>query len=120
MSDRTDAVLVDRSDSNAGGSGRFRSRLGALVYWFKKSRDAWKQKYMDLKAEVHRMKVRIRDVAKSRDRWREQAEVSETRVAQLQAELERLQAYVSEPPQDPIKTRPTPRRPRAANRLQAA
>jgi predicted nuclease with TOPRIM domain len=91
--------------------------LGALVYWFRKSRDAWKRKYRDLKAEVHRMKVRVADLIKSRDRWRERAEVSEAKVAELQSELERLQAYVSEPPNDQIKTQPTIGGRRAPKRL---
>jgi len=106
MSDRIDGMGMAQLNGDEDGSTRFRSRLGALVYWFKKSRDGWKRKYMEVKVEMHRMKVRVADVLKSRDRWRERAEVSETKVAQMQAEIERLQAYLSEPAEEPIKTQP--------------
>ena len=43
--------------------------------WFLgRSRDRWKQKYMDLKAEAGRLQRRVADVGKSREKWRDEAE----------------------------------------------
>jgi len=104
MSDRTGGLGVAPRDLDEGSSTRGRRRLGALVYWFKKSRESWKQKYMDLKVELHRTKVRVADVLRSRDRWRARAEISEAKVAEMHVELERLRTYLSEPAEEPIKT----------------
>lgn len=49
---------------------QYRSRARALAGFFKKSRDAWKGKYMELKTELKRLKVRVRDVVRSREQWR--------------------------------------------------
>ena len=117
MSDLANGMVLDDSDLNGSGYGQSGRRWDALAYWLEKSRDAWKQKYMNLKAEVHRMNVRVADVLKSRERWKQRAEDSEAQIAQLQAELERLQACLSEPPDDPIKTQSVGCRPPAPKRL---
>jgi uncharacterized protein YlxW (UPF0749 family) len=52
------------------------------VWFLKRSRDGWKQKYQQLKAEAKRLQNRVADVTKSRDRWRAQAEAAELRLAQ--------------------------------------
>ena len=55
--------------------------------WFlKRSRDNWKNKYMNLKAERKRLDNRVRDVSKSRDQWAGEARELAQRVAQLEAE----------------------------------
>ena len=103
MSDRIDGLGVALRDLDEGGSTGGRRRLVPLVYWFKKSRDSWKRKFTDSRVELHRTKVRVADVLRSRDRWRECAEISEAKVAEMHAELERLQTYLSEPAEEPIK-----------------
>ena len=40
--------------------------------WFLgRSRDLWKQKYMDLKTEARRLERRVADVGESREKWRD-------------------------------------------------
>jgi chromosome segregation ATPase len=55
--------------------------------WFLcRSRDSWKQKYMELKAEAGRLERRVADVTKSREKWRHEAEESRRRVQELEAQ----------------------------------
>jgi predicted nucleic acid-binding Zn-ribbon protein len=55
--------------------------------WFLgRSRDLWKQKYMDLKAEAGRLERRVADVGKSREKWRDEAEELRRRVQELEAQ----------------------------------
>jgi uncharacterized protein (DUF3084 family) len=57
--------------------------------WFLgRSRDRWKQKYMDLKADSKRLSQRVADVSRSRDRWRREAESLRAQSAELQARLD--------------------------------
>lgn len=54
--------------------------------WFlRRSRDLWKNKYMDLKAETKRMQNRVYDVGKSREHWRKETEQLTRRVQELEA-----------------------------------
>jgi chromosome segregation ATPase len=60
--------------------------------WFLgRSRDRWKQKYMDLKAEAERLQRRVADVGKSREKWRDEAEELRRRVQELEAQTAVLQ-----------------------------
>jgi SMC interacting uncharacterized protein involved in chromosome segregation len=60
--------------------------------WFLgRSRDNWKDKYMELKADRKRLQNRVRDVSESRELWRGRAEESARRVAELEAEIAALQ-----------------------------
>lgn len=60
--------------------------------WFLgRSRDLWKQKYMDLKADEKRMQNRVADVTKSREKWRKEAEELRQRVQELEAQTAALQ-----------------------------
>lgn len=64
--------------------------------WFlKRSRALWKKKYGQLKADEKRLKNRVNDVTKSRERWREEAEQSKTRVRELEAEVAALQQQLA-------------------------
>lgn len=55
---------------------RYKSRPGALAWCFRKSRDLWKAKYQDLKASAKRLTNRVAELTKSRDHWRNEAEVA--------------------------------------------
>jgi hypothetical protein len=60
--------------------------------WFLgRSRDRWKQKYMDLRAEAGRLQRRVADVAKSREKWRHDTEELRRRVQELEAQTVALQ-----------------------------
>ena len=94
------SVAIQGTRSEGGTSTRhYRSPARALAWFFKKSRDGWKKKYMALKAELKRTKVRVRDVVRSREKWRARAEQAEAKLAEMQAEVERLQALVGSPPE---------------------
>lgn len=73
---------------------RFRSPTRVLARWFQRSRDNWKQKYMELKSELKRSQVRVHDMEQSRQQWREKAEAKERELAALQAELQELQRQI--------------------------
>jgi len=74
----------------------FLSPIRVLARSFQRSRAKWKQKYQDLKVELHRWKVRVHDVNESRDRWKEQAEVRQRELVALQAQLTELQRQLGE------------------------
>jgi predicted RNase H-like nuclease (RuvC/YqgF family) len=73
--------------------------------WFLgRSRDGWKRKYMDLKAEAVRLKRRVADVTKSREKWRRESEELRQRVRELEAETvvlkEQTAAFKNNGPQE--------------------
>lgn len=70
----------------------YKSRPGALIWFFRKSRDGWKRKYQDLKATEKTYKNRIADLTQSREHWRTQAEQVGQRLAAADAELAELRA----------------------------
>jgi hypothetical protein len=64
--------------------------------WFLgRSRDLWKQKYMDLKAEAGRLERRVADVGTSREKWRDEAEELRRRVQELEAQTAVLKEQVA-------------------------
>ena len=63
--------------------------------WFlRKSRDLWKKKYADLKAQCKRDRQRVVDMERSRAQWRDQAERTARDLDAFQAENARLRAAV--------------------------
>ena len=72
----------------------YRSRTKQLAAWLLESRDALREKYRSVKVELKRLKVRVADVTKSRDSWRQRTEASNQQVLALQAEVKRLTAAV--------------------------
>jgi SMC interacting uncharacterized protein involved in chromosome segregation len=55
--------------------------------WFlQRSRNNWKQKYMELKADQKRLQNRVNDVSKSREQWREDAKQTTQRLEEKEAE----------------------------------
>jgi|ERR1700678_3128012 chromosome segregation ATPase len=73
----------------------YTSRPGALIWFFRKSRDGWKKKYQDLKATIKGFKNQIAAVTKSREQWRLKAEQSSERVSALEAEVTELRAQAA-------------------------
>ena len=73
----------------------YKSRPGALIWFFRKSRDGWKRKYQDLKAAEKGSKNRIADLTKSRERWRTEAQRLGERLAASQAEVAELRARLA-------------------------
>ena len=83
-------------DGQGNALKRFRSPLRVLAASFQRSRDRWKQKCMDVKAELKRLKVRVSDVGKSRDAWRDKAETKQRQLEALQSQVQSLQEQLSE------------------------
>ena len=76
-------------------SNDYTSRPGALIWFFRKSRDRWKKKHHDLRATVKGFKNQIAAVTKSREQWRLKAEQASGRVSELEAEVASLRAQVA-------------------------
>jgi hypothetical protein len=68
----------------------YTSRPGALIWFFRKSRDSWKRKHQDVKATIKGFKNQIAAVTKSREQWRLNAEQASERVSALEAEIREL------------------------------
>ena len=73
----------------------YKSRPGALIWFFKKSRNNWKQKYQALKASVKALKNQLAALTRSRADWRAKAEAAGRRAAALEAELAALRGHVA-------------------------
>jgi SMC interacting uncharacterized protein involved in chromosome segregation len=64
--------------------------------WFlRRSRDNWKAKYTELKADAKRLQNRVNDVSKSREKWRGETEDLQARVSQLEAEKAAMQEQLA-------------------------
>jgi chromosome segregation ATPase len=85
---------MDATAESTGTQTReeYRSRPGALIWFFRKSRDRWKRKYQDLKATVKGFKNQIAAVTKSREQWRQKAEESSERISALEIQMTELRA----------------------------
>jgi len=75
---------------------KYRSRPKQLARWLLESRDTLREKYQKLKADCKRLTVRVSDVSRSRDNWKQRAEVSDKQVQAMQAEIERLSALLEQ------------------------
>ena len=73
----------------------YKSRPGALVWFFKKSRNNWKDKYQSLKANLKGLKNQLAAVTRSRQRWRTEAGLAARRVDALEAELAEVRSRVA-------------------------
>jgi len=85
---------MDATTETVPASARedYTSRPGALIWFFRKSRDNWKRKYQDLKSTEKGHKDRIADLTKSREQWRLKAEQAAQRLSALEAENSALLA----------------------------
>ena len=64
--------------------------------WFlQRSRENWKNKYMQVKTDAKRLQNRVNDVTKSREKWREDAKQRTERVRELEAEIAALQEQLA-------------------------
>ncbi len=84
----------------------FRSRLSALVWFFRKSRDGWKKKYQEVKQDVRGFRSELRDVRRSREKWRLRVEELERENRTLREELAKSRSERSDAPSPPALRRP--------------
>ena len=73
----------------------YKSRPGALIWFFRKSRDRWKTKYHDVKTTVKALKNQIAAVTRSREQWRLKAQRACEHLSALEAEVAGLRARVA-------------------------
>jgi hypothetical protein len=73
----------------------YKSRPGALIWFFKKSRDNRKDKYRSLKVSVQGLKNQLAAVTRSRAEWRAEAEGAGRRAAALEAELAEVRGRIA-------------------------
>lgn len=90
-----EATVADVETTPTQPRKDYTSRPGALVWFFRKSRDRWKLKYQDLKATIKGYKNRIADLSKSRAQWRDKAEQAGERLSALEAEVAELREKVA-------------------------
>jgi chromosome segregation ATPase len=85
---------MDATAESTGVQAReeYSSRPGALIWFFRKSRDQWKRKHRDLKATVKGFKNQIAAVTKSREQWRQKAEEASERISALEIQMTELRA----------------------------
>lgn len=79
-------------DTQAPAREGYSSRPGALIWFFRKSRDQWEAKCRAAKDELKRQKNRAADLSRSRDHWRAEAERDGRRAAELEAEVADLRS----------------------------
>jgi uncharacterized coiled-coil DUF342 family protein len=79
---------MPRCEPNDQEAGGYRSPAQALVRFFQKSRDLWKEKYKKLQERLKAFRTELRDLRRSRDRWRAKAEALEEKVEELHGKLQ--------------------------------
>ena len=65
----------------------FKSPAARLARLFRKSRDAWKQRAAGKQRTLKKMRITVRDLAASRDHWREVARRQAQQITDLRARL---------------------------------
>ena len=65
-------------------NGTLRSKQ-VLVWWYRKSRDQWKQRSAKLQEKLRGSKVNVRDLRQSRKTWRTRAEIAEGELREFRA-----------------------------------
>jgi|SRR5437660_6515079 len=73
------------------GKPKYKTPRWVQVWFLSRSRDSWKRKYQELKADAKRLQNRVNDVTKSRAQWREEAEQLSQQVQELEAQNAALQ-----------------------------
>ena len=83
-----DASIAGKATAEARqqGTKEYKSRPGALVWFFRKSRDLWKSKCQELRAALKQLKNRVADLTKSREQWKLKAEQTNNQLTVLEAE----------------------------------
>jgi predicted nucleic acid-binding Zn-ribbon protein len=90
-----DATITNQNTACDQDSAGYKSRPGALIWCFRKSRDRWKNKHQELKSSLKKYQNRVADVTKSREQWRLKAETASQRLDTLEAENAELMARIS-------------------------
>jgi peptidoglycan hydrolase CwlO-like protein len=90
-----DKEIHMNTTNHDGNSTEYTSPPWAQRWFLKRSRDNWKKKYMDLKADAKRLQNRVNDVTKSREKWCDDTKKLTERVQTLEAENAALQEQLA-------------------------
>jgi molecular chaperone GrpE (heat shock protein) len=74
----------------------FRTPPRILIPKLVRSRDKWKAKATARKHQLHKEKIHSRDLALSRQRWKDRAVAAEQKLQELQEQLQRTQADLAQ------------------------
>lgn len=64
----------------------FKSSVYRLAYFFKKSRDQWKDRALEKQGRIKALMVKIRDSSNSREKWKQKAKELEQRLNEILAD----------------------------------
>jgi len=67
----------------------YKSHSSRLARFFKDSRDGWKQKALERQERLRAADVKVRDLTKSRDKWKLETKEAKKRIEQLEKEIEK-------------------------------
>lgn len=80
---------MDATTSQDGQPKTYKTPRWVQVWFLRRSRDNWKRKHQQLKAQAKRLANRVNDVSKSRQRWQEQVKRLQQENAALKAALKK-------------------------------
>jgi peptidoglycan hydrolase CwlO-like protein len=83
------SATIERSDLRS-------RRPGAVIWSLGRSVKTWKAKAQNLRGELRRLQNRVRDVHKSREQWKQQAEQAKAEASAMQAEFASLKERLKE------------------------
>jgi hypothetical protein len=90
-----DATMIDCDAAQDQSTAGYKSRPGALIWCFRKSRDRWKKKHQTLKSTLKTFKNRVADVTKSREQWRFKAEAARQQLDVLEGQNIELRTRIA-------------------------
>jgi len=61
----------------------YKSSIHRLVHIFKKGRDIWKNRALERQKTIKALMVKVRDLLKSRDNWKQRAKAAENELHQI-------------------------------------
>ncbi len=68
----------------------YKSTPSRLARFFKESRDGWKQKAVARQSKLRAADVKVRDLTKSRDKWKREAKEAKQHLEQLEKEVAQI------------------------------
>ena len=77
------------------GRKQYKSPWWVQRWFLTRSRERWKNKYRTLREEQTRLRNRVADVSKSREKWRSDAEEAARRLKTLEQEKQALQEQLA-------------------------
>lgn len=74
----------------------YKSSPRRLAHFFEESRNGWKEKALKRQEKLRSADIKVRDLTKSRDKWKQEANEANKRLTQLLKETEKQQAKPGE------------------------